>query len=191
VVHEDRLYIAVGQDPGHGIGVGHLWCIGITRKPRNKDKDLSPVNDNFNPRAGVNKDSGLVWHHGGPTPRGVKYDRPYLFGRSVSTCAVHGGLLYTGDLDGRVVCLDARTGEKYWEEDTQAHIRSSPYWVDGKVYIGNDNGDIYVFKHGKDKKILQKFEAGAAAVRTSPVAANGTLFVVTENETRLYAIGKK
>jgi outer membrane protein assembly factor BamB len=190
VVHEDRLYIAVGQDPEHKKGVGHLWCIDITKKPKNKDKDLSPVKDNFDPKASVNKDSGLVWHFGGVIPGAKPGQIPYRFGRSMSTCAVHDGLLYTTDLNGRVFCLDAKTGEKYWEENTQSDIWGSPYWVDGKVYIGNDDGDMYVFKHGKDKKLLQKFGAGGA-VRGSAVAANGTLFLMTENETKLYAIGKK
>ena len=61
----NKLYIGVGQEPDDGHGVGHLWCIDITKKPKNKDKDLSPVNDNFDPKAAVNKNSGLVWHFGG------------------------------------------------------------------------------------------------------------------------------
>ena len=130
VVYKDKLYMAVGQDPEHGKGVGHLWCIDVTKTPKNKDKDLSPVNDNFNPRAEVNKGSGLVWHYGGLTPRRGQDDRPYLFGRSLSTCAIHDGLLYTADLNGYVYCLNARTGERYWEEDTMSDIRGSPYWVD-------------------------------------------------------------
>ena len=191
VVHEDKLYIAVGQDPEHKKGVGHLWCVDISRKPKNKDKDLSPVKDNFDPKAAVNKDSGLVWHFGGVIPGAKPGQIPYRFGRSMSTCAIPDGLLYTTDLNGRVFCLDARTGEKYWDEDTGSDIWGSPYWVDGKVFIGNDNGDMYVFKHGKEKKLLNKFASGSSAVRASAVAANGTLFVMTENETKLYAIGKK
>ena len=27
VVHDGKVYVAVGQDPEHGEGVGHLWCI--------------------------------------------------------------------------------------------------------------------------------------------------------------------
>jgi outer membrane protein assembly factor BamB len=187
VVHEDRLYIGVGQDPEHKVGVGHLWCIDITKTPNNKDKDLSPVNDNFDPKAEENKDSALVWHYGGFKPKNMRKPRPYYFARTMSTCAVHDGLCYTADLNGYVYCFDAKTGEKYWEENTQSDVWSSPYWVDGKVFIGNDDGIQYIFKHGKEKKILARFEAGGK-VRTTPVAANGTLFVMTENETKLYAI---
>src|SRR5262249_20348003 len=106
VVWENKLYVGVGQDPEHKTGVGHLWCIDITKTPKNKDKDLSPVDDNFDPKSPKNKDSALVWHYGGVTPKGVESDRPYLFGRTLSTCAVHDGLCYAADLNGYVYCFD-------------------------------------------------------------------------------------
>src|SRR5262249_18594803 len=34
VVWDNKLYIGVGQDPEHKKGVGHLWCIDITREPK-------------------------------------------------------------------------------------------------------------------------------------------------------------
>ncbi len=105
VVWQNKLYIGVGQDPEHKKGVGHLWCIDITKEPKNKDKDLTPIEDNFDPKAAVNKDSGLVWHYGGKAPQGV--NRNYLFGRTMSTCAVHDGLCYAADYDGYIYCLDA------------------------------------------------------------------------------------
>jgi outer membrane protein assembly factor BamB len=190
IVWENKLYIAVGQDPEHKKSVGHLWCIDIARQPKNKAKDLSPVGDNFDPKAEVNKDSGLVWHYGGPAPEGSP--RSYLFGRALSTCSVHDGLCYAADLDGFFYCFDAQTGEKLWEHDLGADTWSSPYWVDGKVYMGNDDGVIHIFGHGREKKIVArtKMERGAK-VRATPVAANGTLYVITENPCKLYAISSK
>ena len=32
VIYEDRVYIANGQDPEHGEGVGHLYCIDATKR---------------------------------------------------------------------------------------------------------------------------------------------------------------
>src|SRR5678815_5344154 len=32
VVIGNRMYIANGQDPEHGEGVGHLWCIDVSKK---------------------------------------------------------------------------------------------------------------------------------------------------------------
>jgi outer membrane protein assembly factor BamB len=189
VVWENKLYIAVGQDPEHKKSVGHLWCIDITREPKGKDKDLSPKNDNFNPKAPVNKDSGLVWHYGGFDPD-EDSERPYFFGRSMSTCAVHDGLCYAADFDGYLYCFDAQTGKKHWEHYLGADTWCSPYWVGGHVYIGNERGELSVFKHGKSKKPVRKVKMGGM-IRATPVACNGVLYVISENPCRLWAIANK
>src|SRR5262249_26856919 len=31
VVYENKCFIGVGQDPEHGEGVGHLWCVDLTK----------------------------------------------------------------------------------------------------------------------------------------------------------------
>ena len=80
VVYDKKLYVAVGSNPEDGDGVGHLWCIDITKKPANKEKDVSPFsgpkdpNPTFDPKDPKNKDSALVWHYGGlidPKPAGA------------------------------------------------------------------------------------------------------------------------
>ncbi|HWG42513.1 MAG TPA: PQQ-binding-like beta-propeller repeat protein [Gemmataceae bacterium] len=188
VIWENKLYIAVGQDPEHKKSVGHLWCIDITKEPKNKDKDLSPADKKFDPKAAVNKDSGLVWHYGGEAPPDAP--RNYLFGRSLSTCSVHDGLCYAADFDGYFFCFDAKTGEKYWEDNLRADTWSSPYWVDGKVYIGNENGKMNIYAHGKTKKRVSQVTMDGK-IRATPVAANGVLYVMTENPCRLWAISTK
>ena len=32
VVYDNKVYLAVGQDPEHGEGIGHLWCIDPTKR---------------------------------------------------------------------------------------------------------------------------------------------------------------
>ncbi len=188
VVYDNKVYIGIGQDPAQGTGVGHLWCIDISKTPANKDLDLSPVNDNFDPKAPVNKDSGLVWHFGGLIPNSKEEDRNYYFGRTLSTCAVHNGLCYAADLYSFLCCLDAKTGEKYWEYDTRDSTWSSPYYVDGKVFIGGDSGDLLVFTHGKEMKPPRKIDM-LQALQMPPVAVNGVLYVTTG--ANLYAITQK
>ena len=102
VAVNNMIYIAVGQDPDAGNSVGHLWCIDAAKKPTNKDLDLTPPDQSFDPKAPGNKDSGLVWHYGGlviPKPK-PGADRDVHFGRSVSTVAVHDGLVYAAELIG-------------------------------------------------------------------------------------------
>ena len=187
VVYDNKLYIGVGQDPEHDKGVGHLWCIDITKVPANPEKDLSPAAENYNPDAPENKASGLVWHYGGPADK--DYDRNYYFGRTMSTVAVHDGMLFTAEYDGFVHCLDAKTGKKLWQHDMEADTWSSTYVVDGKVYIGNENGTMLVFAAAKEKKLISTIEM-KGKIRATPVAVNSTIFIITENPCRLYSITK-
>jgi outer membrane protein assembly factor BamB len=189
VVWQNKLYIGVGQDPEHKKGVGHLWCIDITKEPKSAEKDLTPANNNFDPKAEVNKDSGLVWHYGGEAPENDE-ERQWVFGRTLSTCSVHDGLCYEAEYDGWIHCLDANTGKRYWRHSLGADTWSSPYWVDGKVYIGNENGKVLIFGHGKEKKIVGQVQM-QGKVRATPVAVNGTLYVITENPCMLWAIAAK
>jgi outer membrane protein assembly factor BamB len=187
VVYEDHVYIGVGQDPEHKEGVGHFWCVDLNKATdkgaTNKDHDVSPADESFDPAAEANKDSALAWHFGGPRKGGGR--SPFVFGRTMSSCAVHDGLCYAVDLGGHVHCLDARTGKEYWDHEMNAPCWSSPYWVDGKVYLGNDNGELLIFEHGKKKNLLNTIDMGAA-IRATPVVANGVLYVMIEN--KLYAI---
>jgi outer membrane protein assembly factor BamB len=190
VIWENKLYIGVGQDPEHKKGVGHLWCIDITKTPKNKDKDISPYsspkdpNPKFDPKDPKNKDSGLVWHYGG-----AKAGGGYLFGRTLSTCCVHEGLCYACDFDGVFRCFDANTGKKLWEFDMQTDTWSSPYFVGGNVYMGNEDGVMHIFKHGKTEPKPKTINM-RGKLRATPVAVNGVLYVITENPTYLWAITK-
>ncbi len=158
VIYDDKVFIAVGQDPEHGEGVGHLWCIDATIT------------------GGETTSSAGVWHFGDEQ-----------FNRTMSTAAIHEGLLYISDLSGFLYCLDVKTGDLYWTHDTYAAIWGSPYVVDGKVYLGDEDGDVVILKTGKTKEVL--FETNMeSAVYTTPVAKDGVLYIVTRN--RLIAISE-
>src|SRR5262249_644659 len=193
VIHDNKLYIGVGQDPEHDKGVGHLWCIDITKTPKNKDKDLSPYSDpkdrnpKFDPKAPKHKNAALVWHYGGFA--GKDAERDWVFGRTLSTCAVHDGLCFAAEFDGWLHCLDAKTGKLYWQHELEGDTWSSPYIVDGHVYLGNENGVMHVFKVGKKKELVRKIQM-KGKVRATPVACNGILYLLTENPTKLWAIKK-
>jgi len=188
VVYDNKAYVGVGHNPEGGPGsyVGHFWCIDIT-----KTGDVSPVDDNFDPKAEVNKNSALVWHYGGLVMPEPKKGRREVFGYTLSTPAIHDGLIYVSEFAGILHCLDAKTGQKYWEHDLLTNVWSSPYYVDGKVYLGADNGEVAAFPAGKTppKKENVKKNDVEHGVKAPVVAANGTLYVVTD--THLYAIAGK
>jgi outer membrane protein assembly factor BamB len=187
VVYDNKVYVGTGTVPDTRLECkfGHFWCIDAT-----KTGDLSPVNDNFDPRSEANKKSGLVWHYGGAVVPRPKNDRDIYMNRTLSTAAIHDGLVYIADLESFVYCLDARTGRKYWDYDLLSEVWGSPYYVDGKVYIGAGN-EVSILPHGKTPPKKDGFPVISmiGRIKTPVVAVNGTLYVLTN--THLYAIAKK
>jgi outer membrane protein assembly factor BamB len=191
VVSENKVYIGTGQDPEHYEGVGNFWCIDPSKAGPGHE-DISPelaVNPAQGPpwQAQPNPHSGLVWHYGGPDKR-PDAKRDYIFGRTMSTAAIHDGLCYLGELAGYLHCLDARTGQVYWVHDLKGALWGSPYWVDNKVYIATEVGEVFIFGHGKEKKEPKVIDM-EEPVRSTPVVADGTLFIMSEKT--LFAIKKK
>ena len=191
VVVGDKLYMGMGQDPEHVDGVGHLYCIDLTKtgdiSPELVTKEADPEHPE-NRETKPNPNSGLVWHFGGEEKDPVKAGRDFVFGRTISTCAVHDGLCYAVDLVGFFNCLDANTGQKLWGHDLKSETWASPYLVDGKVYMGTVDGDMWVFKHGRQKPEPTKVDMGKP-VKCTPVVADGVLYVLCESH--LYAIAAK
>jgi outer membrane protein assembly factor BamB len=58
--------------------------------------------------------------------------------------------------------------------------------ADGKVYLGDEDGDIAVFQAGKQLNKISENSMGSAVYGT-PVAANGVLYIMSRSV--LYAIG--
>jgi outer membrane protein assembly factor BamB len=106
--------------------------------------------------------------------------------RSLSTVAIdpNTGLLFVGDFSGFIHCLDAETGKLYWTHDMKAHIWGSTLVADGKVYVGDEDGDFVVMAATKEKKIISTTNLGSA-VYSTPVIANGVIYV--GSQTHLYA----
>src|SRR5690606_24731843 len=85
--------------------------------------------------------------------------------RSISTVSITPeGLLFIGDFSGFVYCLDAETGELYWTHDMKAHMWGSTLVADGKVYVGDEDGDLVVLAATKEKKILSEREENGRKV---------------------------
>jgi outer membrane protein assembly factor BamB len=123
-------------------------------------------------RRGDVTDSGRVW----------QYDK---VNRSISTAAVVDGLVYISDLRGILHCLDASTGTPRWTFDMMAPVWGSPVVADGKVYLGDEDGDVAVLKAGPEMKRIAEIDMGDS-VHSTPVPANGVLYVMTGSS--LFAI---
>jgi outer membrane protein assembly factor BamB len=186
VAYDNKVYVGVGRNPEDGPAEGRFFCIDVT-----KTGDVSVQDEKFDPKAEVNKKSALVWSFGGQIVPKPKRGRSFYFSRTISTAAIHDGLCYVPDLDGFLFCLDAKTGEKYWSYDLKQAIWASPMWIDGKVYLANDDGDIFQFKAGKAAPPAKMEPLGSAerAVKVPVVMVNGVLYV--RNDSNLFAIKGK
>ncbi len=173
---ENSIVLSVGQDPEHGEGVGHLYRIDCTKKG-----DVSPVNPDGSP----NPNSAAIWHHGGVDTEGTLTGRKgeLIFRRTISTVAIHDGLVYAPDLSGFLHCLDFKTGERYWEYDTFAALWGSPMVADGKVFLGDEDGDLVVLATGKEEKVLAEIPFDSS-IYSTPTIANGKMYI--SDRSRLY-----
>jgi outer membrane protein assembly factor BamB len=154
VFWKNRVYVAIGQDPEHGEGVGNLVCV-----------DPTGTGD-------VTK-TKKIWNF-------------QKINRSISSVSITPeGLLFVGDFSGFVYCLNADTGEHYWTHDMKAHMWGSTMVADGKVYVGDEDGDLVVLEAKKQKKVLSETNLGAP-VYSTPVIANGVLYIASN--THLYAL---
>lgn len=163
VCHKNRIYVAVGQDPEHGTGLGLLHCIDAT-----KQGDVT--------------ESGKVWSFAGVKVPG-EGEKGMM--RTISTVSIYNDLVYVADHSGNVHCLDAENGKGYWSYGCRTLIWGGTYAVDGKLFIGNEAGELLVFKAQKEANDPKKIKF-TAKVRSTPVVANGVLYVELDN--RLYAI---
>ena len=155
VIVDNVVYIANGQDPEHGEGVGHAYAIDATKR-------------------GDITESGRIWH----------YDK---IRRSISTAAVHDGLVYFADFSGFVHCLDAKTGQPYWTHDMFAAVWGSTMYIDGRIYIGDEDGDVTVLQAGKELKVLSEMNMNSS-IYSTPVPANGVLYI--NNRNQLFALAE-
>ncbi len=102
-----------------------------------------------------------------------------------STPSVHDGLVYAADCGGKVHCVDARSGRPYWVHDAGRDVWASTLVADGKMYVGTRGRQFWVLAASKEKRVLSSIRLDDAVIST-PVAANGTLYVGTWS--RLFAL---
>jgi outer membrane protein assembly factor BamB len=153
VYQDGQLFLAIGQDPENGEGVGHSYCIDPAKR-------------------GDITGTGRVWH----------FDK---IRRSISTAAVFDGLVYMADFSGFLHCLNQKTGDPYWNYDLLAAVWGSPLVADGKVYLGDEEGEVVLLRAGRELKKIAEINMGSA-VYSTPIAANGVLYIMTPSV--LYAI---
>ncbi len=158
VIYKDKVYLGMGQNPEHGPVPGVLWVINGAL-------------------TGDITETGGIWSRGGDD-----------FSLTLSTVAIKDDILYCADINGFLFCLDANTGQKYWEYDAFSAVWSSPVVVDGKVILADEDGDVAVLQHSKTKKLFAEINMGYP-IYTTPVVKDKVLYIASTG--KLFAISKK
>jgi outer membrane protein assembly factor BamB len=106
----------------------------------------------------------------------------------MSTVAIADGCVYAADLSGFVHCLDLETGKRKWQHDMLSGVWGSTLAVDGKVFLGNEDGTLTVFKAGGDKaEVLAEITTvNYSSIYSTPTFANGNMYLT--DRTRLYSV---
>jgi outer membrane protein assembly factor BamB len=202
VISNGKVYIATGQDPEGGEGPGRLWCIDPTKRGDVSpelvvDKDGKPVpprrnlacDKSLGETTKPNPNSAAVWCYTGfDADNNGKVDFKETMHRTLGMVAIKDDILVIADITGLVHCLDPATGKPYWTHDVMSIVWGSPCIADGKIFLGDEDGDIVVFELSKELKILATNPMGSA-IYTTPVAAGDTLYISTKEQ--LIAVGKQ
>lgn len=213
VIYDGRVYVAVGEDPEHGEGTGHLWCIDPTKRgdvspelafnsanpdkpiPHKRLQAVEPEKGDF---ARPNPNTAAIWHYSTVDENSDgKIEFSEIMHRTLGSVAIKDDILYIADYSGLFHCLDAKTGKRHWVYDMLAAAWGSPLVVDGKVYIGDEDGDVAIFKHSADPNVAMKKAGGEMkpaygeinmgnSVYSTPIVADNVLYIA--NRTHLFAI---
>ena len=158
VIYEDKVYIANGQDPEHGEGVGHLYAIDATKR-------------------GDITQTGRVWHYDKirrSISTGADRRRPaVLLPTSAASCTA--STRRPASRTGRTTCSRPSGARRMV--------------VDGKVYLGDEDGDVVVLEAGKEKKVIGRNEHGQRRLRDA--GAGHTARCSSCNRNQLFALAEK
>ncbi len=200
VIYDGRVYVSVGEDPEHAEGIGHFWCIDPAKRgdvspelafkpPDFKNpvphRRIQAVSTEKGEVARPNPNSAAVWHfdqfdldHDG------KIEDDEIMHRTCSTAAIKNDLLFIPDFSGYVHCLDTKTGQPHWNYDMESACWGSCLIVDDKVYVGDEDGDVFIFKLSPKLEFASRKADGSLggiamsnAVYGTPIVAHDVLYI--------------
>lgn len=128
-----RVLISVGLDVDTGSPPGCLWAIDARK------------------RGDITKE-GELWR----VTKAARAKKDEEFGRSIAGVAVDEGLVYAVEQQGYLNCIELESGKPIWSYDLLTSIWGAPVVADEKIYIRTGGEETFVFKTGREAKLIAK-----------------------------------
>lgn len=110
-------------------------------------------------------------------------------GAYMQTMILYEGLLYNCKWNGNIYCYDAISGEEIYKAklgDVKS-FSASPVIADGKMYVPDEEGMVYVVQTGKNFKLLESIPLGDVCM-SSPSITEDIIFF--RSQKKLIAVSK-
>ena len=97
---------------------------------------------------------------------------------------IHEGHLYTISQDGVAACTELKNGNTVWEERLRGPGSRGSSWssmllADGKIYVPNQSGDVFVLRAAPKFELLAT-NSVSESTNASLAASDGELFLRTD-----------
>lgn len=99
--------------------------------------------------------------------------------------AVDGDRVFVASAKGRIMALDAASGESIWRRDLDASLSGGPAVGEGMVVIGSRKGQVFALS-SEDGELL--WTSGATSEVLAPAAIGQGVVAVRMNDGRLFAL---
>ena len=102
--------------------------------------------------------------------------------------------LYTVDNGAIVAAFDLKDGKELWHRTLGTLQKGSPVLADGKLYVGTENGKVFILKPSAtgvevlDEDVLGPAESPEQII-ASPIVADGRVYITSMDH--MYAIGTR
>ena len=107
-----------------------------------------------------------------------------------------GQRIYIVDNGGVLMAFDLKDGRQLWRKNLGTIQKSSPVLADGKLYVGTENGKLYILRPRADgvdvldeDEMPQGPDGKPSSIIASPAVARGRVYVASMDG--LFAIGPK
>jgi outer membrane protein assembly factor BamB len=105
----------------------------------------------------------------------------------ISSLVHDNGLIFMATDVGGVTVVDAKTGERVWQQRIDGIFTASPVAGDGKIYFVSETGETIVVRSARTPEVIARNDIGQRLM-ASPAISNGQIFLRSDDQ--LFAIGR-